>query len=49
MRETNVLNQSNPESETSSSPVERMYFAWNDVLSRNDATASCPLRSGRGV
>ena len=22
-----------------STPVERMYFAWNDALSRNDAAA----------
>ena len=27
----------------SSTPVERMYFAWNDALSRNDAAALLAL------
>ena len=30
-------------SSTLSSPVERMYFAWNDALSRNDAAALLAL------
>jgi ketosteroid isomerase-like protein len=27
----------------SGTPVERMYFAWNDALSRNDAPALLAL------
>lgn len=29
--------------ESGSTPVERMYFAWNDALSRNDADALLAL------
>lgn len=43
MPDTNPLNQSNPQSLTQSSPVERMYFAWNEALSRNDAAALLAL------
>ncbi len=32
-----------PPQPTGSTPVERMYFAWNDALSRNDAEALLAL------
>ncbi|WP_407177388.1 nuclear transport factor 2 family protein [Bradyrhizobium sp. STM 3562] len=32
-----------PISASGSTPVERMYFAWNDALSRNDAEALLAL------
>jgi hypothetical protein len=32
-----------PEADPLSSPVERMYFAWNEALSRNDAAALLAL------
>jgi ketosteroid isomerase-like protein len=41
----NVVTSARPESTTghASTPVERMYFAWNNALSRNDAKALLAL------
>ena len=43
MPETNPLNQSNPGTLILSSSAERMYHAWNEALSRNDAAALTAL------
>jgi hypothetical protein len=43
MPETNPLNQSDPGTLILSSPAERMYHAWNEALSRNDAAALTAL------
>ena len=43
MPEAHPLNQSNPGTLILSSPAERMYHAWNEALSRNDAAALTAL------
>ena len=40
---TQANEQNNPGSVVLSSPVERMYHAWDDALSRNDAAALTAL------
>ena len=39
----NDAKRSSSPAETRSTPVERIYFAWNDALSRNDADALLAL------
>lgn len=43
MPEANPLNQTNPGTLILSSPIARMYHAWNEALSRNDVAALTAL------